>query len=156
MNVDISDEHPDSGLAPELLTGWAEAALAAEGCPPGTAVSVHLVEDSVMADWNRRALRREGPTDVLSFPLEDLAPGRLPPPSPQGPPLVIGDVLIAPDYVRRQATALGVQWEDEMALMVTHGILHLLGYDHEDDAEAQVMETREKVILAAQGRVRRP
>ena len=69
--------------------------------------------------------------------------------------MLIGDVVIAPDYVRRQAQDHGTGTEDEMALMVTHGILHLLGYDHQDDEEAEMMEQREREILGRQGRNRR-
>jgi probable rRNA maturation factor len=92
---------------------------------------------------------------VLAFPLEELLPGVVPDHDPHGPPLVIGDVLVAPSYVRRQAEEMGVAYDDELALMVTHGILHLLGYDHEDDDDAVRMERRERDLLALVGRVRR-
>jgi probable rRNA maturation factor len=68
---------------------------------------------------------------------------------------MLGDVVIAPGYVRRQAGQIGVTFEDEMALMVTHGILHLLGYDHEADEDAERMEERERQLLAKIGRTRR-
>ncbi len=60
----------------------------------------------------------------------------------------LGDVYICPAYVKRQAEREGVAYETEMALMVVHGILHLLGYDHELDAEAEAMESRERDLLA--------
>ena len=68
---------------------------------------------------------------------------------------MIGDVIIAPGYVRRQAGELEVEFDDEMALMVTHGILHLMGYDHQDDGDASAMEGRERELLALAGRIRR-
>jgi len=68
---------------------------------------------------------------------------------------VLGDVIVSPSYVRRQAIDLEVAFEDEMALMVTHGILHLLGYDHIDDDEAERMERRERELLSKVGRTRR-
>ena len=114
-----------------------------------------LVDDDEMASWNSRALGKTGPTDVLSFPVENFRPGSVPSFVPEGPPLLVGDVVIAPDYVRRQAGELGMTVDDEMALMVAHGILHLLGYDHQDDADAELMENREREILASQGRSRR-
>jgi probable rRNA maturation factor len=155
MRVHVSDEHPESGLELDSLRSWAEAVLTAEGYPPSTEVALTLVEDDQMARWNHRSLGRLGSTDVLSFPVELLQPGRVPRVDDGGPPLLIGDVVIAPDHVRRQARELEVDLEDEMALMVTHGILHLLGYDHGDDIEAEAMEEREREILASIGRIRR-
>jgi probable rRNA maturation factor len=68
---------------------------------------------------------------------------------------MLGDVLIAPQQVRRQAVEHGVDFDHELALMVVHGMLHLMGYDHADEEEAVEMEGREGVILAGIG-VRRP
>lgn len=155
MTVLVSDEHPSSGVDPEHLRRLAEAVLAAEGFPPEAEVSITLVDDDEMASWNSRALGQSGPTDVLSFPVEAFRPGSVPAVVPEGAPLLVGDVVIAPDYIRRQAGELGLTVDDEMALMVAHGILHLLGYDHQDDADAELMEGRERVILASQGRSRR-
>lgn len=155
MAVLITDEHPSSGVDLEEIEAWAQAALIAEGYPVTAEVALTLIEDDDMASWNASALGREGATDVLSFPVEALTPGQPPLPDPVGPPLLLGDVMIAPDYVRRQAETLGLSIQDEMALMVTHGVLHLLGYDHQDDAEAEVMEARESHILASQGMARR-
>ena len=155
MTVLVSDEHPSSGIDPEHLRSLAEAVLSAEGFPPEAEVAITLVDDDEMASWNSRALGKSGPTDVLSFPVETFRPGSVPPTVPEGPPLLVGDVVIAPDYIRRQADQLGMKVDDEMALMVAHGVLHLLGYDHQDDADAELMENRERVILASQGRGRR-
>lgn len=155
MTVLVSDEHPSSGVDPEHLRQLAEAVLFAEGFPPEAEVSITLVEDDEMAAWNSRALGQPGPTDVLSFPVETLLPGKVPDSVADGPPILIGDVVIAPDYVRRQADQYGVGADDEIALMVAHGILHLLGYDHEEDVDAALMEKRERDILAGQGRSRR-
>jgi probable rRNA maturation factor len=155
MTVLVSDEHPSSGVDPEHLRSLAESVLSAEGFPPEAEVSITLVDDDEMASWNSRALGKSGPTDVLSFPVEILRPGSVPPTVPEGPPLLVGDVVIAPDYIRRQADQFGMKVDDEMALMVAHGILHLLGYDHQDDADAELMENRERAILASQGRSRR-
>lgn len=155
MTVSITDKHSSSGVDLDEMRTWAEVALSAEGYPATAEVTLTLIDDAEMASWNTQALGRTGVTDVLSFPIEKLTPGRPPVAAQEGPPLLLGDVVIAPDYVRRQAEALGVPVQDEMALMVTHGVLHLLGYDHDDDAEAEVMEAREADILSAQGRTRR-
>jgi probable rRNA maturation factor len=155
MNVQITDEHPTSGVDRVDLNRWAVVTLAAEGYPDTTEVSLTLVGDDQIALWNQTALGKDGPTDVLSFPVELLAPGVVPEVDVDGPPLLIGDVVIAPDFVRRQAEDLGVDPLDEMALMVTHGILHLLGYDHTNDVQAELMENRERDILQLVGRSRR-
>lgn len=155
MNIRITDEHPSSGVDPIALHLWATVTLAAEGYPETTEVSLTLVADEQMAVWNATALGKEGPTDVLSFPVELLQPGVVPVGDAEGPPLLVGDVVIAPDYVRRQAKDMEVDSLDELALMVTHGILHLLGYDHTNDEEAELMESRERDILELVGRSRR-
>lgn len=137
------------------LRELAELVLGEEGYPPSTEVTILLVADDEMSGYNQRFLDREGVTDVLAFPVEQLIPGLVPDLDPQGPPLMAGDVVIAPDYVARQAEEHGVSLGDEMALMITHGVLHLLGYDHETDEEAEMMERRERHILGKTGRTRR-
>lgn len=154
MSVFVADEQ---GEPVELgdLHDLAELVLEEEGYPDDAEVTLLFVDEDEMASYNERFLAREGPTDVLAFPVEELLPGVTPDHDPHGPPLMLGDVVVAPAYVRRQAVDLGVAPGDEMALMVTHGILHLLGYDHEEDAEAEQMEEREKELLKLIGRKRR-
>jgi probable rRNA maturation factor len=154
VSVFVADEQTDPvGLAE--LHSLAELVMREEGYTDDVEVTLLLVDESEMASYNQRFLDREGPTDVLAFPVEELIPGVIPDRHPQGPPLMLGDVVIAPAYVRRQALDLGVEFEDEIALMVTHGILHLLGYDHIEDDDAERMEGRERQILAIAGRTRR-
>lgn len=154
MSVFLADEQSERvGIGD--LHSLAEMVLADEGYPTDAEVTVLLVDESEMASYNERFLDRHGSTDVLAFPVEELLPGVVPDHDPHGPPLVLGDVVIAPAYVRRQAAEHNVGFEDEMALMVTHGILHLLGYDHVDEDEAERMEERERVLLAKMGVVRR-
>jgi probable rRNA maturation factor len=137
------------------LRHLAELVLSEEGYPDETEVTVLLVSDDEMASYNERFLDRAGPTDVLAFPVEELLPGVVPDHDPSGPPLAIGDVIIAPAYVGRQAEEHENVFSDEMALMVAHGILHLLGYDHVDDDDAELMERREAELLGMVG-VERP
>lgn len=154
MSVFLADEQTESVGIADLHT-LAEIIMSEEGFPDDVEVTLLFVDEEEMASYNNRFLSRKGPTDVLAFPVEDLLPGVVPDHDPQGPPLMLGDVVIAPGYVRRQADEYGVSFEDEMALMVTHGILHLLGYDHLDDEEAERMEDRERELLAKVGRQRR-
>jgi len=126
--------------------------LEQEGLPDRTDVTIMFVDERQITDYNRRFMQRQGPTDVLAFPVEQLTPGTYPQPLPQEPPLTLGDVVIAPSVVRRQAPD---RFDDELALMVVHGLLHLLGYDHMNDRDAHRMETRERDLLAQVGRTRR-
>ena len=154
MGVFLANEQTEQ-VDPAALREIAELVLKEEHYPKESEVTILLVSDDEMSGYNVRFLDRDGPTDVLAFPLEELIPGVAPDHNPQGPPLVIGDVLIAPAYVRRSAAEMGVTFEDEMALMAVHGILHLLGYDHEADDDARRMEDRERQILSLVGRTRR-
>jgi probable rRNA maturation factor len=106
-----------------------------------------------MAELHSTSLGKAGSTDVLSFPIEHLTPGEVATSSVG--PVVAGDVVLAPEYIRRQAADLGVDELDEFALMVTHGVLHCLGYDHDAEADAVLMEGRERELLARWGRSRR-
>jgi probable rRNA maturation factor len=118
-----------------------------------------FVDEDAIAALNERFLERAGPTDVLSFPLEEdpVSPGRFPDMGGTGPgadlddepPLLLGDVVVCPAVAERNATARSVPYDDEIALLVVHGILHLLGMDHEADAEAEAMEALERQLLDA-------
>ncbi|MGA7097136.1 MAG: rRNA maturation RNase YbeY [Acidimicrobiia bacterium] len=154
MSVFLADEQGEPVDLEQLQT-LAELVLAEEKYPNLTEVTLLLVDETEMAAYNSRFLDRTGPTDVLAFPVEELVPGIVPDFDPQGPPLLVGDVIVAPAYVRAQAERFEVGFDDEMALMVTHGILHLLGYDHQTDDEAETMERRETELLALVGRRRR-
>lgn len=146
MNVFLSDEQSIPTDTAGLRT-LAEHVLRFERYPAETEVTIMLVTDEVMADYNARFMEREGSTDVLAFPLDEHRPGTPPVVRQGSPPVTLGDVIIAPDHVGRQAGAAGVEFGDEMALMVVHGILHLMGYDHADDPTAERMEGRERAIL---------
>ncbi|MGH8872131.1 MAG: rRNA maturation RNase YbeY [Acidimicrobiia bacterium] len=154
MSVFLADEQGET-LGLEQLRRLAEVVLSEEGYDRDTEVTVLLVNEDEMASYNERFLDRPGPTDVLAFPVEELLPGVVPDHDSNGPPLVIGDVIVAPAYVRRQASENDVAFEEEMALMVAHGILHLLGYDHVEDDDAELMERREAELLSLVGVKRR-
>ena len=154
MSVFVADEQTEAFGLSELHQ-LAETVMREEGYPDDAEVTLLFVDENEISAYNERFLDRHGATDVLAFPVEELLPGVVPDTDPQGPPLMLGDVVIAPAYVRRQADEMGVAFEDEMALMVTHGILHLLGYDHIEDDDAERMEERERQLLARAGRTRR-
>lgn len=153
MNIFLADEQ-DEPLSIDTLTRLAELVLESEGLDDATEMTLMLVTDDVISGYNQQFMDREGPTDVLAFPLEHATPGKPPQRTLNGPPLNLGDVIISPAYVGRQASSNGTDPSDELALMVVHGTLHLLGYDHPDDSTAEAMETRERDLLAKVGRKR--
>ena len=127
-------------MDPDLLGRLVQAVLADEGFGGDCMVDVTLVADRRIREMNHRHRGRDAATDVLALPLQVLEPGVGGPPGrANGPPLHLGDVLVAPGYVSRQAARQGAGFSDEMGLMVVHGVLHLLGYRHDSDAEAEVM-----------------
>jgi probable rRNA maturation factor len=102
---------------------------------PQTDVSIRLVDTDAMTDLHVQWMDEPGPTDVLSFPMDELRPGREGEPSPVG---LLGDVVLCPEVAAQQARAAGHSTAEELLLLTTHGLLHLLGYDH-----GAVMERRE-------------
>ena len=137
----------------------AEAVLASEGVRGDTEVSLLFVDEDAIADLNSRFLGREGPTDVLAFPIDDepAESGRSPDSGGSGPgfsseseeaPSLLGDVVICPAVANRNAPDHAGSYDDELALLVVHGLLHILGMDHEDPEEAEAMEARERELLA--------
>lgn len=121
----------------------AQFALQMEAVPEGTELSIALVDEEEIAALNERYRGKSGPTDVLSFGCDE------PCPTPGDEPITLGDVVIAPTVAERQAIELGHSVEHELDVLLVHGVLHLLGYDHEDDDDATVMEARQAAILDA-------
>ena len=106
-----------------------------------------------MTEYNERFMDREGPTDVLAFPLEDLEPGNAPRRLAGEPPLSLGDVFLCPAEIEAPRRRRGLRLSTTSSTSsLVHGILHLLGYDHEDDERADAMEQREEELLALIGR----
>ena len=146
MSVFVADEQ-DEPLDAERIRKLAESVLEQEGFPPDAEVSLLFVGEDQIATYNERFMHRSGPTDVLAFPVDHLTPGRVPTARPGGPPVSLGDVVIAPAVVRAQAAAGDRAYLEELELLVVHGMLHLLGYDHDTDVRADVMEERERTLL---------
>jgi len=151
MSVFVGDEQ-DEPVDAAGLRRFATAVLEAEGLAPDTEMAVILVSPGQIAEYNRRFMDREGPTDVLAFPLQDLEPGQVPLQMANQPPLSLGDVFLCPAEIRGHAAAEGVSFEDYLYLLAVHGILHLLGYDHGEDEDADRMEERERELLEMMGR----
>jgi probable rRNA maturation factor len=159
LDVYAADEQSDHPVAVDRWAQLAREVLIAEGIVHETEVSLLFVDEAAIASLNERFLDKQGPTDVLSFPIEDEEDrsGRSPDVGGSGPGSyeiedtrvrLLGDVVICPAVAARNAVEHEATFDDEIALLVVHGVLHLLGMDHELEAEATRMEQREQQLLA--------
>jgi probable rRNA maturation factor len=173
VEVFVADEQDAVAIDTDRWLRLAVQVLAAQGVTgrhtADIEMALYFVDEVAIAALNHQYMGKEGPTDVLSFPIDgeeamsDFG-GRSPDNSPQGPnddrfdedddeqPLLLGDVLICPTVALRNAPDhVGPHHDgtidDELALLVVHGILHLLGMDHLIEAEAEAMELRERQLL---------
>jgi probable rRNA maturation factor len=166
MSIDIyaADEQHDHEIDLERWVDLARDSLTDEGVRGLAEVSLIFADEPTIADLNQQFMGHEGPTDVLSFPIDDEPEptGRVPDAGGSGPgepplaeiPQLIGDVVICPAVAARNAVEHEVTFDDEVALLVVHGVLHLLGWDHVIDDEAERMEARERELLTRHYRAR--
>ena len=126
------------------VEGLARFVIGSEGKPDATEVSISFVTDDEIHELNREWRDVDRPTDVLSFECDGAGDDM---PLMEGGAFELGDIVIAPDVAEAQAPMYGLSFADEVSLLVTHGLLHLCGYDHMEDAEAEVMEARETELL---------
>jgi probable rRNA maturation factor len=159
MAVDVyaADEQQERPVDLERWVNLTRSVLTDRGIKGDAEVSLLFVDEPSIAALNEQFLLKEGPTDVLSFPIEDepLSGGRFPDFGGTGPGsdaepepvLLLGDVVLCPTVAARNAVEHGVTYEDEVALLVVHGLLHLLGMDHQENEEAERMEALERQLL---------
>src|SRR5579875_1522151 len=155
IDVFVADEQADQPVDAQRWARLAESVLDGEGLRGDVELSLLFVDEAAMAELNKRFLDRDGPTDVLAFPIDEepAESGRSPDSGGTGPgfssdpdeaPTLLGDVVICPAVAMRNAPEHAGTYDDELALLVVHGVLHLLGMDHMDDEEAEQMERRER------------
>src|SRR5438067_7510299 len=106
---------------------------------PLVELSIRLVDVASMAALHEHFMNEPGPTDVLAFPMDDLHDHRDDEHDDEAPPTLLGDVVLCPVVAAAQAATAGHSTEAELHLLCTHGVLHLLGYDHADEAEEREM-----------------
>ncbi len=138
----VSEPYEDR-VDPALLERACAAALQHEGLPADTDLSIVIEGDEKLHELNKEFLDVDRPTDVLSFPS-----GEVDPETGHG---YLGDIIISYPSAEAQAQAAGHPVEAELQLLVVHGTLHLMGYDHADPQEKQQMWAVQKEILAALG-----
>ncbi|MEL7974547.1 rRNA maturation RNase YbeY [Isoptericola sp. F-RaC21] len=111
---------------------------------PRSELSIMFVDTAVMTELHVQWMDEPGPTDVLSFPMDELRPGRE---GEETPPGTLGDVVLCPEVAAQQAKVAGHSTTEELLLLTTHGILHLLGYDHAEPEEEKEMFALQRRLL---------
>jgi len=120
---------------------------------PQAELSVLLVDETAMTTLHEHWMDEPGPTDVLAFPMDELRPGH---DDAEPAPGLLGDVVICPQVAARQAEAAGHDTDDEVDILLTHGILHLLGYDHaEPEESAEMFGLQDKLVTGHRKQQRR-
>jgi probable rRNA maturation factor len=141
MQISITSHREPELLDLAAFERLARYVLEREDVPEMAELSLAIVDLEEMTSLNERYRGIEGPTDVLSFGCDD-------PCAVEGDePITLGDVVVAPEVAVRQAEEYGHTVEEELNLLLVHGILHLLGYEHESDDDAAVMQERERALL---------
>ena len=147
MSVEIANE---SGVAVDelALVSVSRFALGELGINPLAELSVLLMDVEAMTELHIKWMDEPGPTDVMSFPMDELDTARRPDDAGPGPAL-LGDVVLCPAVATEQAAEAGHSLDDELHLLTVHGILHLLGYDHVEPAEEKAMFRLQNDLLDA-------
>ena len=141
VSVDAGDCADEAALA-EMAAQCVDAAIARLGLgDPMSELSILFTDNKAMQALNAQWRGKDKPTNVLSFPAFDLSPG-----DPPGP--MLGDIVIAHETLRDEAALEAKPFDDHLRHLIVHGFLHVLGYDHENDADAEEMEAAERAILA--------
>lgn len=159
--VFCADEQSEIPLDLDRWRTLAEGVVLAEGVRGAAELSVMFVERTVISELNESYMEKPGPTDVLAFPIDapDLDAASTPGSISRGPdrapvdlgdlPLLLGDVVVCPSVAAEQAPTHAGTLDDELALLVVHGVLHVLGWDHADDETRTAMQARELELLTA-------
>jgi probable rRNA maturation factor len=144
MGVEVNNES-GVGVDEVEIVALARHVLAALRVHPQAELSVVLVDEPAMEQLHVQWMDEPGPTDVLSFPMDELRPGN---DTEDSVPGLLGDVVLCPQVAARQARTAGHSTHEELLLLTTHGILHLLGYDHaEPDEEKEMFGLQRKLLL---------
>src|ERR1700761_7642527 len=145
MSIEVSNE---SGLdvSEEELVSVARFVIRKMKVHPAAELSMVLLAPAAMADLHMLWMDLPGPTDVMSFPMDELEPGGRPDALEPGPSM-LGDIVLCPEFAAKQATAAGHTLGQELALLTVHGVLHLLGYDHAEPDEEKEMFALQRQLL---------
>jgi probable rRNA maturation factor len=145
MSIEVANE---SGLdvSEDELISIARFVIDKLNIHPDAELSMVLLDSTSMADLHMRWMDLPGPTDVMSFPMDELEPGGRPD-APEPGPAMLGDIVLCPEFAAEQAAAAGHSLGHELALLTVHGVLHLLGYDHAEPEEEKEMFALQRQLL---------
>lgn len=129
-----------------VLLRLTEHNLAQLNVSPDADVAIVLVDEGAMEALHVQWMDEPGPTDVLSFPMDELRPGTIDRPTPPG---LLGDIVLCPQVAETQAAAAEHSLMDELILLTTHGLLHLLGFDHAEPEEEREMFGLQRELIAS-------
>ena len=142
--IDVNNE-TDAAIDEVEFAELATYVLREMNIADGAELAILFVDEPAMEQLHIQWMDEPGPTDVLSFPMDELRPGT---PGSPTPPGLLGDIVVCPSVATRQAAAAGHSPEEEMLLLTTHGLLHLLGYDHaEPEEEKEMFALQRKLLL---------
>lgn len=145
MSIEVNNESAIE-VNEALLARIAAFALASMHVHPDAELAIQLIDEAAMEQLHVQWMDEPGPTDVLSFPMDELRPGTAEAPSPAG---LLGDIVLCPQVAEAQAEKAGHSLADELMLLTTHGVLHLLGFDHAEPEEEREMFGLQRDILLA-------
>jgi probable rRNA maturation factor len=146
MSIEVSNESGIDVSEAELVS-VARFVLDKMDVNPAAELSMVLLDTTSMADLHMRWMDLPGPTDVMSFPMDELEPGGRPD-APEPGPGMLGDIVLCPEFAAEQAVAAGHSLGHELALLTIHGVLHLLGYDHaEPDEEKEMFALQDRLLV---------
>lgn len=144
MSIEVLNE-TDMRVDAREIIACARYVMAEQHVHPRAELCVKLVDEASMEALHRHWMDLPGPTDVMSFPMDELRPGRDGQEPAEG---VLGDVVLCPSVAAAQAVEAGHTTDEELLLLTTHGVLHLLGYDHaEPDDERVMFELQRRLLL---------
>jgi len=144
VSVDVLNETEYPADAPELVA-LSRYVMGELRVHPQADLCITLVDEAAMETLHVQWMDLPGPTDVMSFPMDELRPGREEQDPQEG---VLGDIVLCPNVAAKQATEAGHATEEELLLLTTHGILHLLGFDHaEPEDEREMFELQRQLLL---------
>ncbi|MFE6733393.1 rRNA maturation RNase YbeY [Microbacterium sp. NPDC057650] len=141
--IEINNESAVS-IDETVLQRLTEYNLAQLHVSPDAEVAIVLVDEGAMESLHVQWMDEPGPTDVLSFPMDELRPGSEDHPTPPG---LLGDIVLCPQVAESQAQTAGHALMDELILLTTHGLLHLLGFDHAEPDEEREMFGLQKELI---------
>ncbi|KRA29432.1 MULTISPECIES: rRNA maturation RNase YbeY [unclassified Nocardioides] len=144
MSIEILDES-GSGLDVKHFSRLARFVMDQMRVHPLAELCIKAVDEATIAELNEKWMEKEGPTDVLAFPMDELRPGRVNEEPEEG---MLGDLVLCPSIAERQGETAGHGTLAELELLTTHGILHLLGYDHAEPEEHKEMFGLQDQLLA--------